>query len=43
VSYAGRPAQAAPFAGREYALGVVTGGVVALVGVVVGWAIGRRS
>ena len=43
VSYAGRPASAAPFAGRDYALGVVTGGVVALVGVVVGWAIGRRG
>ncbi|CAN7474626.1 carbon monoxide dehydrogenase subunit G [Terrabacter sp. LjRoot27] len=42
VSYAGRPAPAGPFAGREYALGVVTGGAVALVGVLVGWAIGRR-
>ena len=43
VSYAGRPAPAAPFAGRDFALGVVTGGAVALVGVVVGWAIGRRG
>lgn len=43
VSYAGRPAPVAAFAGREYALGVVTGGVLALAGVVVGWAIGRRS
>jgi hypothetical protein len=42
VTYAGRPAPTAPFAGRDFALGVVTGGVVALVGVVVGWAIGRR-
>ena len=42
VSYAGRPATAGAFAGREYALGVVTGGAVALVGVLVGWAIGRR-
>jgi len=43
VSYAGRPAPTGSFAGREYALGVVTGGAVALVGVLVGWAIGRRS
>jgi uncharacterized protein len=43
VSYAGRPASTGPLAGREYALGVVTGGAVALVGVLVGWAIGRRG
>jgi len=43
VSYAGRPAPTGSLAGREYALGVVTGGAVALVGVLVGWAIGRRS
>jgi len=43
VSYAGRPAPTGSFAGREYALGVVTGGAVALVGVLVGWAIGRRD
>ncbi|WP_374968412.1 carbon monoxide dehydrogenase subunit G [Terrabacter sp. BE26] len=40
--YAGRAAQAEPFRGREFALGVATGGAIALVGVVVGWAIGRR-
>jgi len=43
VSYAGRPAPTGSFAGREYALGVVTGGAVALVGVLLGWAMGRRS
>ena len=43
VSYAGRPGPAAGYAGREFALGVVTGGAIALVGVVVGWAVGRRS
>jgi carbon monoxide dehydrogenase subunit G len=42
TTYTGRPGAEAGFAGREYALGVVTGGAVALVGVVVGWAIGRR-
>ncbi|HSU74390.1 MAG TPA: carbon monoxide dehydrogenase subunit G [Terrabacter sp.] len=42
ATYAGRAAQAEPFRGREFALGVVTGGAVALAGVVVGWAIGRR-
>lgn len=41
-TYAGRAAHAEPFRGREYALGVVTGGAVALVGVLVGWAVGRR-
>ena len=39
--YAGRPAPAEGSKVRDYALGVVTGGVVALVGVLVGWAIGR--
>ena len=39
--YAGRPAPADGSKVRDYALGVVTGGVVALVGVLVGWAIGR--
>jgi uncharacterized protein len=42
TTYAGRTANAEPFRGREYALGVATGGVVALVGVLVGWAVGRR-
>jgi len=42
ATYAGRPAQAESFRGREFALGVVTGGAVALAGVVVGWAVGRR-
>ena len=37
---AGAAGPRAPFAGRDFALGVVTGGAVALVGVVVGWAIG---
>jgi len=40
--YAGRPAAAAGSRVRDYAFGVVTGGVVAIVGVLVGWAIGRR-
>lgn len=40
--YAGRSAAAEGSRVRDYALGVVTGGVVALVGVLVGWAIGRR-
>ncbi|GAB3880394.1 SRPBCC family protein [Terrabacter terrigena] len=39
--YAGRPAAAEGSRVRDYALGVVTGGVVAVVGVLVGWAIGR--
>jgi carbon monoxide dehydrogenase subunit G len=39
--YAGRPAAAEGSRVRDYALGVVTGGVVAIVGVLVGWAIGR--
>ena len=39
--YAGRPVPAEGSRVRDYALGVVTGGVVAIVGVVVGWAIGR--
>jgi hypothetical protein len=39
--YAGRPTPAEGSRIRDYALGVVTGGVVAIVGVVVGWAIGR--
>lgn len=39
--YAGRPAPAEASRVRDYALGVVTGGVVAVVGVLVGWAIGR--
>ncbi|MER7073714.1 carbon monoxide dehydrogenase subunit G [Terrabacter sp. NPDC000476] len=43
TTYAGGPGPAAAFAGREFALGVVTGGVVALVGVLVGWAAGRRG
>jgi hypothetical protein len=40
--YAGRSPSAEGSRGRDFALGVVTGGVVALVGVAVGWAIGRR-
>ncbi|NUR15722.1 MAG: carbon monoxide dehydrogenase subunit G [Dermatophilaceae bacterium] len=39
--YAGRPTPAEGSRVRDYALGVVTGGVVALAGVLVGWAIGR--
>ena len=39
--YSGRPAPAEGSRVRDYALGVVTGGVVAVVGVLVGWAIGR--
>ncbi|MGO4599424.1 SRPBCC family protein [Terrabacter sp. 2RAF25] len=39
--YAGRPTPAEGSRVRDYALGVVTGGVVAVVGVLVGWAIGR--
>lgn len=42
--YAGRGApgaQAAPSRVRDFALGTMTGGAVALLGVVVGWAIGR--
>ena len=39
--YAGRPAPAGASRMRDYALGVVTGGVVAVAGVLVGWAIGR--
>jgi carbon monoxide dehydrogenase subunit G len=40
--YAGRRAAAQAPLGRGYALGVVTGGGMALVGVLLGWAIGRR-
>ena len=39
--YAGRSAPVEGSRVRDYALGVVTGGVVALAGVLVGWAIGR--
>jgi carbon monoxide dehydrogenase subunit G len=39
--YAGRPASNQPSRVRDFALGVVSGGAIALVGVVVGWAIGR--
>jgi carbon monoxide dehydrogenase subunit G len=35
-------AAAAAFGGRPYAWGVVTGGAIALAGVIVGWAIGGR-
>ncbi|MCU1537605.1 MAG: carbon monoxide dehydrogenase subunit [Humibacillus sp.] len=42
VSYAGQPAPATALGGPGFALGVAAGGALALVGVVVGWAIGRR-
>ncbi len=39
--YAGRSAAQESSRVRDYALGALTGGAIALVGVVVGWAIGR--
>lgn len=42
LAYAGRPAPATPLGGPGFAVGVAAGGALALVGVVVGWAIGRR-
>jgi hypothetical protein len=39
--YAGRSAPAEASRVRDYALGVLTGGGIALLGVLVGWAIGR--
>ena len=40
--YAGRAATPAPaLRGRDFALGTLAGGAIALIGVVVGWAIGR--
>ena len=39
--YAGRPATQESARVRDFALGVVAGGAIAVVGVVVGWAIGR--
>lgn len=39
--YAGRAASAEASRVRDYALGVLTGGGIALLGVLVGWAIGR--
>lgn len=40
--YAGSSGAAAGGSGRDFGFGVVTGGAIALIGVVVGWAIGGR-